>query len=73
MGGIKPFSWILISDVDEIPDPNTMALFSSGNITNYPTNSVLSLKQDLYYYNLENRITQSWYYAKMLTWNTFFN
>lgn len=43
---------ILISDVDEIPNKKTL-LEQSNYISN--TNKILSLEQDLYYYNLTNK------------------
>jgi beta-1,4-mannosyl-glycoprotein beta-1,4-N-acetylglucosaminyltransferase len=66
---IKPLSnddIILISDADEIPDPTTIQYFY-GRLKH----SILSLKQDLYYYNLHTLSEVPWYSAKALTFSMY--
>lgn len=55
--------YILISDVDEIPDPDFLSkLKSSNNNVNYA-----NLKQDFYYYNLNTKYNELWLFPKILT------
>jgi hypothetical protein len=53
----KPDDIIIISDVDEIPNPN---------IDFTLVTRLLSLEQEMYYYSLDNRMQQNWYYPKIL-------
>jgi len=56
---------IIIADLDEIPDPDTLSKIGSGQIQ--ITSGISSLEQDLYYYNLNSRYREKWYHAKILT------
>jgi len=58
---IKDDDFILISDVDEIPDPCTLNLIKlESNL------EVMSqFEQDFYYYNLNNKLTDLWYSCKI--------
>lgn len=56
---------IIISDVDEIPDPNVLKLL----IVNEPFHLV-TFKMDLYYYNL-NHYVSKWYGAKCISYRFY--
>ena len=58
--------YIIISDVDEIPDPETLNYIKTHN-------KLLSgqLEQDFYYYNLESRMNHNWYFSKILKYSEF--
>lgn len=58
---------IIISDIDEIPDKNTLVNISIND------NQVYSLKQDMYYYNLLTKQQIPWYAAKICKYMTFCN
>jgi beta-1,4-mannosyl-glycoprotein beta-1,4-N-acetylglucosaminyltransferase len=55
---------IVITDLDEVPDPNTLLQIK---ITNEKIR-VCSLEQDLYYYNLNTRYQDKWYKAKIISY-----
>ena len=54
--------FIIISDVDEIPDPETLKniKISSGQF-----------EQDFYYYNMDSMMDHRWYYSKILTYRVY--
>jgi len=58
---------IIISDLDEIPDPSTLLHIKSGSI---PV-TVNSLEQDLYYYNLNCKLVDKWYNTKVLSYQYY--
>jgi beta-1,4-mannosyl-glycoprotein beta-1,4-N-acetylglucosaminyltransferase len=58
---------LIISDLDEIPDPNTLVLLKQSTNQNY----ICSLEQDLYYYNLNTRFIDKWYKSKILTYRKY--
>lgn len=59
--------YIIISDVDEIPDPETISLLRTSDrlITN------VRLEQEFYNYNLNTRFISNWYYSVILTYARF--
>lgn len=59
--------YIMISDVDEIPDPDTLKQIKEKNI---PIKAV-RLQQGYYYYNLNTKFISDWYYAVMLSYSHF--
>jgi beta-1,4-mannosyl-glycoprotein beta-1,4-N-acetylglucosaminyltransferase len=61
---LKAEDVILISDVDEIPDPFTLIKIKKKEISI----TFHSLEQDFYYYNLNSKIINKWYYAKAITY-----
>ena len=66
----KPTDWVMISDVDEIPRPEAIALF---NPTQFKRGD---FEQDAYAYYLNNRCQQNgenvlWYGSKITTYNHF--
>ena len=58
---------ITITDLDEIPDPNTLSKIKNNEI-NVEINS---LQMDLYYYNLNSKISKLWYHAKIVTYQKY--
>lgn len=59
--------FIIISDLDEIPDPATVTLIKE-TATTIP---YAELKQDFYYYNLNNRMNEIWLHAKIVTYSEY--
>jgi len=59
---------IIVSDVDEIPDPKTLNLIKNGEIK---VNSVYQFEQDFYYYNIESRMDHLWYFSKIFRYGWF--
>ena len=58
---------IIISDLDEIPDSNTINNIKNSNIFN----GIYNLQQDLYYYNLNNKYNVKWTFAKILNYGNY--
>ena len=58
---------IIISDLDEIPDRNIIKLLRNEKLQN----TVYALEQDMYYYNLTCKAGEKWYFAKLLSFNTY--
>jgi len=58
---------ILISDIDEIPDPATLKRVLNGEL---PI-SIHNLEQDFYYYNLYSLFENKWTFPKILSFGTF--
>ncbi len=65
---LQPNDLIIISDLDEIPDPNTLIKLkhSVNNIQNG-----YSLIQDLYYYNLNTKCNIKWDKIKIVTYEYY--
>ena len=57
----EPSDIVIISDVDEIPDPDTVSRIRDSGIS-----AVHCLEQDMYYYNLECRLGEAWRKAKIM-------
>ena len=58
---------IIISDVDEIGDPNTLFKIKNKDIKN----DINVLEQDFYYYNLNSKRNEYWYHSKMVTYKKY--
>jgi len=58
---------IIISDVDEIPDPLTLENCKNGTIKV----TFNSLEMDFYNYNLTTLINKNWYSSKIISYNNF--
>lgn len=58
---------IIISDLDEIPDPNTLYNIKNENIII----DINILEMDFYYYNLNTKIIQSWNLCKILSYKKY--
>jgi len=54
--------YIIVSDVDEIPDPKTLLTLKSEQFII----DCASLEQALYYYNLNSKHVDKWYYSKII-------
>ena len=52
---------LIVSDLDEIPDPRVLSMCNSNNI------DILSLEMHLYYYNLHTKVKEKWYHAKIVS------
>ena len=60
---LKPDDAIIISDLDEIPDPIMLEKIKKNRLIN----GIVRLEQDFYYYNLNSKRNEKWYHSKMLT------
>jgi beta-1,4-mannosyl-glycoprotein beta-1,4-N-acetylglucosaminyltransferase len=58
---------IIISDVDEIPDPNTLKKLKNDKIDI----EIKCLELDLYYYNLNSKIHYQWSLPKILSYKKY--
>ena len=58
---------IAITDLDEIPDRNTLLHIKTSN----EQINVFSLEQDMYYYNLNTRCQNKWYKSKIISYKRF--
>ena len=61
--------YIIVSDVDEIPDPNTLIEIKNGGVSPF---EIYKLKQDLYYYNLNSKQEIMWTHSCIFS-HGFFN
>ena len=59
---------IIVSDLDEIPDSNIISLIKNNKLV---INTMYSLEQDLYYYNLNTRFVQKWNASKILPYKIY--
>ena len=59
---------IIISDVDEIPNPTTLKLIKNGEIK---INNISQFEQDFYYYNIESKMDHLWYFSKIFRYGWF--
>lgn len=57
---------ILLSDLDEIPDIDLLKQIKEKGISK----GIFSLKQDMYYYNLECKLERVWCWPKIFTYQT---
>ena len=67
---LKDTDLIYISDLDEIPDRNTITSFKSMETQN---DYVYNLKQTLYYYNLNCRSKGYWIFPRMTNYYSYIN
>lgn len=58
---------IIISNLDEIPDPNLLLTIKYGKISI----EFNCLEQDFYCYNLNNKMKSKWYYSKIISYNKY--
>jgi len=71
--GIKKLSLnnddlIIISDLDEIPNPNILIQIKDNKIK---INDGKILQLDMYYYNLYSKHHDKWYHSKIVSYNTY--
>ena len=62
---ISEDDYIIITDLDEIPNPNILYQFKQQKYNN----SVYSLEMDLYYYNLNHKSKDQWYSGKIIRYS----
>ena len=67
MNGLTDEDILLISDVDEIPDKNTLSIIKNNSIPN----AVYSLEMGFYYYNLTSKILNNWDKAKLVLYKMY--
>lgn len=60
--------YIIISDVDEIPDPKTLHNIKQNKLKICDINS---LSQDFYYYNLNSKRNEKWFLSKILSYKKY--
>lgn len=65
--GLEPADILIITDLDEIPDPRSLALVKTGEI---PVD-ISILHMDLYYYNLHVKYTIKCNWPKILSYKKF--
>lgn len=58
---------ILVSDLDEIPNPNTLLEIKKNGVCA----GVNTLEMDFYYYNLHSRFAEKWDRAKIISYMSF--
>jgi beta-1,4-mannosyl-glycoprotein beta-1,4-N-acetylglucosaminyltransferase len=58
---------LLITDLDEIPDPVTLQKIKEGQISV----EYHSLAMDLYYYNLQSKVEEVWRHAKAISYKKY--
>jgi len=63
---IKPDDIVLLSDLDEIPDPLTLKKIKSSNFK-----GSAQFDQEFYYYNLTCKMQVSWLFAKIFSYSWF--
>jgi beta-1,4-mannosyl-glycoprotein beta-1,4-N-acetylglucosaminyltransferase len=61
---------ILISDVDEIPNPDILKQIRDNKLQ---INDILCLTQDLYYYNFQSKHSSKWTLAKIMNFKSYKN
>lgn len=58
---------IIITDLDEIPDRNTIASLKQSGLDN----KLYELEMDLYYYNLNCKAKDKWYHSKVVNFYVY--
>ena len=66
---LNPEDLLIIADLDEIPDPETLKQLKNSSII--LVNGISSFEQDFYYYNLNSKRNEKWYHAKVLTFKKY--
>jgi len=64
---LAPDDVLLVSDLDEIPDPNMLAAIKRGEIKV----DIQQLVQDFYYYNLNSKMAEKWFLAKAVSYKKY--
>lgn len=64
---LSKYDVIIISDLDEIPDPNTLNEIKKGNIKV----DINILEMDFYYYNLNTRFKDKWSLCKVISYKRY--
>ena len=58
---------IIITDIDEIPDPNTLSNIKNSNIIV----DINKLEMDFYYYNLYTKLNGYWHFPKIISYKKY--
>ena len=58
---------IIIYELDEIPDSNTLQYLKNNKVIN----GIYSLEMDLYYYNLRCKYNTKWHFSKILNYGSY--
>ena len=58
---------IILSDLDEIPDPSILSNIRDGSISIF----INSLEMDMYYYNLNTKYNEKWALAKIVSYYAY--
>lgn len=61
---------VIISDLDEIPDSNTLQNLKNNKDINH-MNGIYNLEMDLYYYNLRCKYITKWEFPKILNYGSY--
>lgn len=66
--GLSNDDIVVISDLDEIPDSNTLSYIK----TSYPMKGLFKLEMDHYWASIYNKLIypEKWYHAKIVDWET---
>jgi len=59
---------IILSDVDEIPNPKLLVTIRQGKMKPF---TILSLQQDFYCYNLKCKFKHFWYFSKIMKYEWY--
>ena len=59
---------LVLSDLDEIPNPELLRRIKNKQVVPF---DLVSLEQDLYYYNLRCRIVSKWYHSKIMKYGWY--
>lgn len=70
IAGLQPTDLLLISDVDEIPNPKIICRIKTGQLQ---VNNYACMVYDFYYYNLECKNLAKWTEAKVMTVDFYIN
>ena len=66
---LEPEDFILVSDLDEIVNPQILNTIKSSNIYL----DFYKLEMDLYYYNLHNKLSEKWYHPYIMSYKYYTN
>jgi len=66
--GVRSMDVILVSDLDEIPNPRTLAEIRESSFDGFA-----SLEMELYYYSIELQHGNKWYHAKICSYDVYVN
>jgi beta-1,4-mannosyl-glycoprotein beta-1,4-N-acetylglucosaminyltransferase len=69
-GQLNDEDCIIISDVDEIPDPTTLLQIKNGT-AKIDNNAINVFEQDFYYYNLNSRRNEYWAHSRFVSYKKY--
>ena len=68
LSDLSDHDFIIISDVDEIPDPNTLDVIRKRDNR---IEDIYSLEMDFYYYNLNTKLQEKLYFSKIIPYKKY--